>query len=373
MNVKFYLILFLVLLCAKSFLVLILRQTGIDFFGGGNDSYYYDEFARGYVDHAVNSWPIILRALNELSLYSREGVSYALILLAFIVIPLCVGSLCKVHMSPLKHRAYWASAFLVAAYPTIIYYAMDIYREVFMIFVWLCGLFIYKGLSENPCFSKRMTLLLLGLIFSWFLYTLRPYLGFAYLVSLLFAAFYSFRRVPPSVSLVFLAGILLALYSVGLLEPILNYRDIFDAMEGGSTLGIEFASSATFLPDLVRSTASQLFGLHFPNKAAIAVFLLETIPFVILLTYVIKNRAYSTKFVDFLVLFFVAYASIWLLGNDNLGTAVRLRIFNYLAILIAFFIIYQNKKLSFSVANQTNKKLRFRFLPVTMATQQSQP
>ena len=49
------------------------------------------------------------------------------------------------------------------------------------------------------------------------------------------------------------------------------------------------------------------------------------------------------KFAVFLGTFFVIYSSIWLLGNDNLGTAGRLRIPSYLAIFASMFITYQTK------------------------------
>jgi hypothetical protein len=50
-----------------------------------------------------------------------------------------------------------------------------------------------------------------------------------------------------------------------------------------------------------------------------------------------------SKFVIFLLTFFVIYSTIWLLGNDNLGTAVRLRIPSYLVIFASMFIVYQTK------------------------------
>ena len=54
-------------------------------------------------------------------------------------------------------------------------------------------------------------------------------------------------------------------------------------------------------------------------------------------------------YLDVILVFFVIYTTIWALGNDNLGTAVRLRIPSYLAIFACMFIVYQVKtKLSFN-------------------------
>ena len=58
-----------------------------------------------------------------------------------------------------------------------------------------------------------------------------------------------------------------------------------------------------------------------------------------MLNYIVKNIKYADNFIQFLIIFFVIYASVWLIGNDNLGTAVRLRFYNYFAIYIAFFYI----------------------------------
>lgn len=364
MKAQDYFTAFLLLLLAKLGLVLALRYADANFFGGGNDSYFYDAYARGIVDTTVNSWNTLLRVLYQWSLYSRQGVSNALTLIAFLVLPLCIAALCKVKQSPLKVRAYWAAACIVAAYPTIIFYAMDIYRDVFMLIVWAVGLFVFKALAEEPRIGQRAALLLLGLAFAMALFTLRPYLGFAYLVALLFSGFYSFKKSSPLVSVLLVGLALFVFYILGLLEPILAYREIFDEMGGGSTLGLEFASAATFFPDLIKSTAAQLFGLHFSGMAAIAVFLLETIPFVLFLAYVVANRAHSNKFIDYLIVFFVVYSIVWLLGNDNLGTAVRLRTFNYLAIVVAFFVIYQNKSMALRSITPVRLKRRFRLWPV---------
>ena len=43
--------------------------------------------------------------------------------------------------------------------------------------------------------------------------------------------------------------------------------------------------------------------------------------------------------------FSVVYSIIWLLGNDNLGTAMRLRMYAYVSFIICSVIIYQRKKL----------------------------
>ena len=85
-----------------------------------------------------------------------------------------------------------------------------------------------------------------------------------------------------------------------------------------------------------------------PNFSSILVLILESVPFIFALFYVFKNIRFVTKFASFLLVFFVIYTTVWLMGNDNLGTAVRLRVPSYLVIFACMFIVYQEKvKLAF--------------------------
>jgi len=98
-----------------------------------------------------------------------------------------------------------------------------------------------------------------------------------------------------------------------------------------------------FLFYYIYSLVAQLFGMFIVNINSLIVFLLESVPFILATIYLFKNIEFMTKFVSFLIIFFILYTSIWLLGNDNLGTAVRLRIPSYLVIFASMFIVYQTK------------------------------
>lgn len=82
-------------------------------------------------------------------------------------------------------------------------------------------------------------------------------------MTLIFARLCSFKKFNIFSSLLLVVGCLFFLYLLVFSYPILACREGFDVTSGGETLGIEFASAASFLPDLFRSTAAQLFGLHF--------------------------------------------------------------------------------------------------------------
>lgn len=329
----------------KICVVIYFSVFPVVFFGGGNDSEYYDAYAQGVDSEIPNIWPVLLRYLNDVGIYSREGVSYFLVLLGVLVIPLLVARLAVVGGTAFSGRTFWAVAIVIAAYPTLFFYTFDIYRDVFMVFIFLLGLLAIKSFIENSALVCKIAPLFFVVGLGYFLYLLRPYLGFGFLIAFLVFNFFRFGTSSLSVYLVAFLLLLNILFAFGFLDPILIYRETFDDMAGGSNIGIRFESSVMFLPDLFRSFIYQIFGLHFSNYFSVIVFVLETVPFVISLIYLVKNRRYANSFVSYLVLFFLIYSVVWLLGNDNLGTAVRLRMYSYICIFIAAVIVFQRKSI----------------------------
>ncbi|RRV21162.1 hypothetical protein EGJ29_14155 [Pseudomonas sp. s199] len=318
---------------------------GANLFGGGNDSDYYHAYALGLDIVAVNIWPVLLRWLNDVGLYSRELVAVFLKFIVILVIPLLVARLAYVKDSPLYGKAFWMLACIVSAYPTLVYLATDIYRDVFMVFVWCVGLFVLRQMFEVRQVSLKFICFILGLGFSWMLFEFRPYLGLGYLGALLFSGCYRFSKYPVWATMLIWPAGLFALYILGILEPILSYRSMFHdgTLQGGSNIGIEFSSVYSFVPDFFRSLLYQITGFYFVNWLSVVAFVCESILFLLALFYVLRNKRYADKFVNCLLVFFIVYASVWLLGNDNMGTATRLRVFNYISVYIAFFIIWQRK------------------------------
>lgn len=344
MSAKFYFFIFVNILFVKLTLLVFISFYGYNYFGGGNDSNYYHAYALGLDDTVTSIWPVVLRLLNDAGIYSRAGVSGFLFFLGVVLIPYMAACLSVTKDSPVRNKVFWGVMLLVSAYPTLFYYTFDIYRDVFMVFVFLVGLFLLRRLSSSRFGTYKVLLYLAAIAIVYFLFLLRPYLGFAFGFSIVFSGLYNFKRYPLFLSLLALLVGLIFLYALGLLDSILRYRSIFaEHMVGGSNLGISFSSTATFLPDLFKSISYQMFGIFFISLPSLVVFVLESVPFIFALVYLVANRKYSSEFVDYIVVFFVAYSVIWLLGNDNLGTAVRLRMFSYISIYIACAIVYQNK------------------------------
>lgn len=311
--------------------------------GGGSDANYYHSYALGYIDVAVNIWPTLLRKLHDVDLYSRQLISYFLFFLNIILIPMLTCRLSGLSFK--RQQKYFLYLLLVCLiYPTLYFFSFDVYRDVFMVFSFLIGCLTVKKMlvTDN---SILFSLLFISNIFmGLFLLGLRPYLGYAFILSMfLFNIRFTKKRLLI-LGILYLLALFLA-YSIGALDTLVEYRAGFDPNEGGSTIGLDFTNPVMFLPNLVFSTLGQLFGLYITNPFAVILLLVETLPFVGMLFYIIKNIKLADSFARFLIIFFVLYASVWLIGNDNLGTAVRLRLYNYFAVYICFFYILRLKKL----------------------------
>lgn len=348
MTKRSYILLFSIILIVKTLVSLyIFHITGNQFFGGGNDSDYYHQYAIGLRDDAVNIWPVLLRWLNNFSLYSRDGVTAMLTFLGILIIPLMTAKLAlpKNYIDYQYRKDFWIIAIIVSLYPSLYYQTTDMYRDVFMLLIFLQFLYCCKYIS-NQYSLLNIPVFLIATILIYILYKFRPYLGAASFLSLICASFYNYKKSSLFFTITIYLGLLIALYHFGQLDRITNsYRSIFDNADGGSNLGIRFTDTLTFLPNFLKSFSYQIMGLYFPNYPSIFIFVSESVFFIFASIYIIRNKKFSTPFINYLIIFFISYATVWLLGNDNLGSAIRLRIFNYIIVLISFFIIKNNKRL----------------------------
>lgn len=340
------LLLFIAIVFAKALFFFTFASNPTNLFAGGSDADVYDAYALGEDALTSSVWPIWLRFLNEIGLYTRFGVSSLLMLLGVIFIPLLTGRLALVDGYYRRTSVMLGVAVAVSFYPTLFYFTLDIYRDVFMLFLYLSALLFVKGSIQTQSGIVRFFCVVAVFCYAYLLYLFRGYLGFAFIVSYLGFFFFSFRKFSVIFHVVPLLIALNILYALGYFDSLMSYRVGFDGVEGGSSFGIRFDSIFMFVPDFILNVIYQIFGFYFPGFAAILAFLLESVPFVFAVYYIFINRMYSNSFVDFLIFFSVVYSIIWLLGNDNLGTAMRLRLYIYVSFIICSLIVYQRKVIS---------------------------
>lgn len=338
--------------CLKIFIYFLIKNDFISFnFGGGSDADYYHNYTLGYVDIAVNIWPVILRFFNDLGLYSREGVSYFFLFLNLFIIPVLVAKLSGLNFKK-DQKYYLYSVLLCLIYPTLFFYTFDIYRDVFMVLSFLVGCLIVKKSLNSNNFIVFSFFYILAILIGLFLLALRPYLGYAFLLALVLWKIKLTKKRIFFFAILYFFALFIANY-IGIFERLTEYRSSFEDGDGGSTLGLNFSNPVMFIPNFILSTLGQLFGLYVTNPFAVILLLVETVPFFAMLVYLVKNIKLADSFVRFLIIFFVLYASVWLIGNDNLGTAVRLRMYNYLVVYICFFYILKVKEnIKYQVVNK---------------------
>lgn len=319
--------------------------------GGGNDSDYYDAYALGYVDVAVNIWPVILRFFNDLGFYSRDVISYLFLFINLFIIPFLVAKLSGLNFKK-DQKYYLYSVLLCLIYPTLFSFTFDIYRDVFMVLSFLVGCLIVKKSLNSNNFIVFSFFYILAILIGLFLLALRPYLGYAFLLALVLWKIKLTKKRIFFFAILYFFALFIANY-IGFFERLTEYRSGFEDGGGGSTLGLNFSNPMLFIPNFILSTLGQLFGLYVTNPFAVILLLVETVPFFAMLVYLVKNMKLADSFVRFLIIFFVLYASVWLIGNDNLGTAVRLRMYNYLVVYICFFYILKVKEnIKYQVVNK---------------------
>ncbi len=341
---KFLLFVLVILFFLKIAIYFLVTSKVISFsLGGGSDANYYHAYAQGTINIAANIWPVILRYLNKIGLYYRDIISYIFLLLNISIIPIIVARLAGIRLK--KNQKYYFYIFLICLlYPTLYFFTFDVYRDVFMVLCFLIGCVVVKAALTTTNSLKFISLFAISIIIGWFLAALRPYLGVAFIGALFLWNIRFTKKRIAILSILYLLALFVANY-IGLLEPLTEYRAGFEEGEGGSTLGLNFSNPILFIPNFILSFLGQMLGLYITNPLALILLLVETAPFFFMLIYIVKNIKWADKFVRFLVIFFVLYASVWLIGNDNLGTAVRLRLYNYFAVYIAFFYILRLKSL----------------------------
>ncbi|CAM3180099.1 hypothetical protein SAMN04490207_1659 [Pseudomonas gessardii] len=345
MTTRSYILTFYLVLFIKILFLGYVLCFGIYEFSEGNDADYYNSYAIGENDVAQNLWPVMLRFLNDHQLYNRGFITGLMSLLGALIIPLLFANIARIDRGDVGRKVFWMVAVCVSLYPTLFYFSFDIYRDVFMLFCFCLAAKTAQSFFLSRKILKSSLLFFITCALSYLLFLLRPYLGVAFLLAFFAVHIYDMpKRSVYSVCFLILFS-LTAIFYLGLLEPLMKYRSMFSEQDqAGSNLGIVYDSVVTFPLKFVLSFLYQMCGFFIVNVSSLIVLIIESIPFLFFLMYLIINRKYGDKFVSFLLLFFVIYSAVWLLGNDNLGTAVRLRMHSYAAILICCSIVFQYKQ-----------------------------
>ena len=319
------------------------NMYGVISVGGTSDADYYDAIALGALMEP-NAWGQFLKLLNVLGLYDRFEVAISIAILNSVLVPWLFYKIIEHDQLSVMGLIEWGAVLFVSGYPTVMYYTTDIYRDIPMIVVFLVCMFIVKYFLDAKVAlvsAKSVALILLLLACLGVLYVLRFYLAAAILIALVSCFMFDISK-----------NILIPLALFILMITIANGIGVFNWMKidyrltyaaAGSAFGIDF-SQGSFWANFLNSLMKGLYGFYFNSRWSVVLFVTESLPALLATTYVVINRKYIDRFAGFLVIFFVTYASIWVIGVDSLGTAARYRVFNYLAIMLAACVVHKNKQ-----------------------------
>jgi len=317
------------------------------------DAESYHLYALGFIDNGLktNFWANILRHLNNMGIYSRFSLTIIIFIIGNILVPF---QFAKLSTNKSTHQYFKINCMIFASlYITVFFYSLDVNRDIFMLSLFLFGVFLIKCY-----FLSRNTISLLWIIMlSFILISLRSYLGFAYFISFIFSYFIVVNRRNIIAILIFGVAILYNTYTLGFLEKLIWYRGTFSSlMHGHSNINIiinQDDSFFIFLGKFISSAVYQMFGLYLYSPLSCFLFTIESIPFIISLILFLQHIKNNTSnFISFLFIFFLTYSSVWIIGNDNLGTAARVRIFSYISVYIGCFYLFQQKLLNLTKTNK---------------------
>jgi len=339
---------FYFLFSLKAFcFILITKYTT---FGNTKDSEYYHAMAlkNEVVTNAVNYWPVILNFLNRNGMYDREIVNGLIFIISGLVIPLLIAKIITSFktVDNVNKKYFWIIAIVVSLYPTIFVLSLDITRDIPMLLIFLIDILLLRCSLENKNYFIKGVFTILFISLSIHLYDWREYLGISLIVSYFILILLSLKRITSPMILFFYMVCLVLFYKVGLLDPILSYRGAFGFEHGNSSIGIGLINKSwiEFILLYLYSVFLQFFGFHLVNVGAVFLFILESLPVIMLLIFLEKNKSIIGGLEKYLLIFCLVYLTVWGLGNDNIGTAMRLRIFNYIAIFISAYMVFLKKK-----------------------------
>lgn len=336
---------FVAILCLKICAYLLYLVMG----GGGwfplNDANDYHAVAQGRVVDDARTWGHFLKYLNDIGLYDRTVIGSLIFICNCIVMPWLLYMAIWNGRESIKAENWWLIA-AISAYPTLTFFSLDIYKDLPMVLLFLAAICIVKRMIASSAkvlsinYFKYLMCLLIILVL---IYPLRFYLALSIVVALFGCVI--FNNSKRLVSFFFLFNLsLIILNEMGAFDW-LKYEFRPSQVKAGSAYGIDF-NDGYFLFNFWLSFAANIYGIYMFGLAAKLLFLLESVPAIILSGYLWINRQYIDRFITFLIVFFLVYSAAWVVGIDVLGTAVRYRVFNYLVLIMGFATLIEIKKSS---------------------------
>jgi hypothetical protein len=341
-------ILIIFVIACKVAIFIALKQGFIDIYSSGNDSNLYHRYATYEINSAPNFWPVVLRTLNDYGLYDRNMISVLIFGSTVTLIPWLVAKILRNETSPGVRgpaRLVPSTIVLIALiYPYVLLVSLDLYRDIPMLVITLVAL-----LAAQKYFAARAVPRLgyLGLfvLVSYVAYLFREYLGASLVLSFGLAIVLNRFKVTPAKILIASLFAVATAHFFGLFDSIITYRGELGFETGATSFGLGLVGTSVpaFFGKFLLSFSYQVLGLYVTGFALLVFFFLESVPVLFMIKQILAGSKYISSYCRFVFIFGLIYSFVWVIGNDNMGTALRLRIPTYFTILLVFGLVAQSR------------------------------
>ncbi|MBG9979940.1 hypothetical protein HZY91_00560 [Facklamia sp. DSM 111018] len=366
----------LILLTLFYFLSKVQGNNGITFkvFGGGDDGLFYWEQAQNVARNRewirTSIYPLLIGNIIKVPIFNdpffiRIFNYFAFFLLVVYVIKLMNYLIKLTDNESLQKKSIDIKLFMIVALMCYGSLQMNLHisilRDVWMYFLYVASLYFSMRVYRN----KRISInYLLCLILSlWLLGEFRAYLLLSFIVAILvYSVGKYFKAKNYLVFFLFIMFVVGGIYYTQFIDfpvPIinmtlrdgLNYRLSYlePGAAGGSQMNIDLAQSNyfLFLINYLYSYASNFFGplpWQISGISTLIIFFTETIPMVLILIYIYKNRGYLSVSAGYILVHSFTWILFIALSNDNIGTGTRLRPISWILILLVFSLLWNTNK-----------------------------
>lgn len=378
---QFTFLVYFALTTLMFFLAISQGNEGITFrlFGGGDDGYFYwiqaQNVAEGSEWIRTSIYPLIIGTLMKVtgikSVYLIRLFNYIGFLLLVIFSLKLLNVQFKMDDNRInKEYRYKAKTLILVSY---LFYAslqmtlnFSILRDIWVYTIYVLS--IYLSVKLIFCKKNRFFYFFVLIASVWFLGEFRGYAMLSFLLSIvIYFAYTKVKLLKKTKRLAFVSVVAFAMYYsffmdltiAGMsLRRALNYREAsLEQFHGGSQMWISLdqPNFILFLINYAHSYIGNLIGplpWHISGVSTLFLFLVETIPMILILRFLWKKRNLITKVQKYILVHGFVWVSLIGFINDNLGTAARLRPVAWILILIVVVVVYsKNKYMKYLIRN----------------------
>jgi hypothetical protein len=345
------------------YFALINGNNGIslNIFGGGDDGFFYWQqalnVARDEPWLKTSIYPLVIGYLLKITNIYDVYIIRIFNLIGFFILVYFSNKLTKlilkqneVNNKKIIYQAFSMLLILLLFYSSLfIQITFSIYRDIWIYSLYVITIFYFIKFFLIK--EKRFSNIFLFLVSLFLLFEFRDYTMLSFILSVFVYYFIKKFKLFDNKKVFFVTlfiSICIYYFFIDMeilgysLRRALEYRYLnLDLYYGGSQMWIKFPENnfVFFIINYLHSVLGNFIGplpWHISSYVTLISFIIETIPMVIILLYLYKNKFVLSKIQSFILI----HSMVWILfiafTNDNIGASTRLRPISWILILIVF-------------------------------------